>query len=76
MESNDVENETHEHEWHVAFWQALQIGEVLWNVGCGAEAPTVCILIGSHVYKLIAESKGSISPRMQGLAAPTVKMKP
>lgn len=37
MESNDVDNETHEHEWHVAFWQALQIGEVLWNVGCGAE---------------------------------------
>jgi len=35
--SNDGNGQSYEHECSVAFWQALSIGEVLWNVGCGAE---------------------------------------
>lgn len=30
--------DNHVNECNAAFWQALPVGEVLWNVGCGAEA--------------------------------------
>ena len=37
---------------------------------------TICILICQPVYKLIAESKDSISPWIQGFTAPTVTVNP
>ncbi len=37
---------------------------------------TIFLLIGKPVYKLVAESKGSIDPWIQGLIAPTVTVNP
>lgn len=35
--SGDDQNQKLEHEYNMAFWQALPTGEILWNVSCGAE---------------------------------------
>jgi hypothetical protein len=37
LESNDDQNQSHEHDCKMAFWKGLLISDVLWNVGCGAE---------------------------------------
>lgn len=35
---DDQQCQNYENECNTAFWQGLSTGEVLWNVGCGAEA--------------------------------------
>jgi len=38
LPANDQQCQNYENECNAAFWQGLSTGEILWNVGCGAEA--------------------------------------